>query len=147
MPWVEGQHELHVQLLNDREQFPWLTTKPLAWRHPDTGEVYTVPIYFRTDGASIPIALAALPIIGQALVMRYFGQGVFKGFKQGVLHDYLRRHRAIYDAAGNIVGHGEPPVPALVAHGIFRIALEEAGYPDDLVENYYSAVKAFNSSD
>jgi len=34
-----------------------------------------------------------------------------------------------------------------VAHSIFRKALIEAGYPPDLVENYYAAVRAFNSRD
>ena len=64
--------------------------------------------------------------------MKFFGQGVWQGFKQGVLHDYLRR--------GN-----PPPVPAATAHFILRESLLDAGYPDDLANAYYAAVKVFNS--
>lgn len=147
MPWVEGQSEVHVQLLNDRNVFPWLTTKQLAWYDPVLNRVFTVPKYFRTDGASIPIALAALPVVGPALVMRYFGSGVFQGFREGVLHDYLRRKAPVLDDSGNIAGHHPAPIPAADAHRIFRDALIDGGYPEDLVENYYAAVKAFNSDD
>ncbi len=147
MPWVDGYRELHVQLLDDRTEFPWLTTKPLAWHDPVLDRTFTVPKYFRTDGASIPIALAALPVLGQALVMRYFGGGIFQGFKEGVLHDMLRRKKAVLDDAGNVVGHHPAIIPAADAHRIFREALIAGGYPDDLVENYYSAVKTFNSND
>ena len=132
MPWVEGCSELHVQLLNDRNVFPWITTRELAWFDPVTGKTFIVPKYFRTDGASIPMALSLVPIVGAALCMRFFGKGIWQGFKQGVLHDCLRRGP-------------NPPVPADVAHRIFRDALIEAGYPDDLVENYYAAVASFNS--
>lgn len=129
MPFLNS---LKVQLLNDREVFPWITLEPLAYECPLTGETYTVPRHFRTDGASVPKALVAVPLIGPALFQRFFGQGVWHGFREGVLHDYLRR--------GNT-----PPVPAAIAHAIFRGALEEAGYPFDLVNNYFDAVRAFNS--
>lgn len=145
MPWVEGSSELDVRLLNDREQFPWLTLKPLAFYDPETGLTFTVRKYFRTDGASIPIALAALPIVGQALVIRYFGQGVWQGFKEGTLHDFLRRQRAILDNLGNIVGYESPPVTAEVAHRIFGDALRLGRYPEDLIENYVAAVRTLNS--
>jgi hypothetical protein len=121
---------LQVMLLDDRAQFPWLTVAPLVYECPLTGETYEVPKNFRTDFASIPIALASVPVVGQLLVMRYFGGGVFMGAKQGVLHDWLRR---------------ELVVPAKTAHLIFREALYDGRYPEDMVENYYSAVKLFNS--
>lgn len=123
---------LQVQFLDDRSEFPFITISPLVYECELTGETYTVPKHFRTDGASVPEALAAVPVVGQSLFLRYFGRGVFHGFKQGVVHDYLRRGP-------------NPPVPAAVAHKIFRAALYEAGYPPDLCENYYMAVKAFNS--
>lgn len=126
---------LQVQFLDDRSVFPWITMAPLVYESELTGEVYEVPRHFRTDGASVPIALAAVPVFGQALTLRYFGSGVWHGFKQGVLHDFLRRP----DNAGRL------PVPAKVAHLIFRSALYEAGYPPDLCENYYAALVAFNS--
>lgn len=119
---------LTVMLLNDRAKFPWITLSPLVYESPLTGDVYTVPKHFRTDGASIPKALIAVPVIGQALALRYFGEGVWLGFKQGVLHDYLLRGP-------------NPPVAAAVAHRVFREALADAGYPDDLVNNYYAAVR------
>lgn len=131
MPFITP---LTVMLLNDREQFPWITLSPLVYESPLTGETYEVPKHFRTDGASIPKALIAIPIIGQALALRYFGEGVWQGFKAGVLHDYLRRKRK----------DGTRPVPANVAHKVFREALYEMGYPADLVENYYKAVTLFN---
>lgn len=127
---------LVMQLLNDREQFPFITLAPLEYESALTGETYTVPAYFRTDGASLPAALVAVPVVGQALFLRYFGQGVFQGFKQGVLHDWLRRPDKVT---------GKPPVPAKVAHLVFKEALEEAGYPEDLVSTYHAAVVAFNS--
>lgn len=129
MPFL---NDLKAQLLNDREVFPWITLEDLVYDCPLTGEIYTVPKYFRTDGASIPKALIALPIVGQALAIRYFGQGVWQGFKQGVLHDWLRRGK-------------RTPVSASIAHQIFREALMERDYPADLVENYYNAVVLFNS--
>lgn len=124
--------QLTVMLLDDRSKFPWITLSPLVYESELTGETYTVPKHFRTDGASVPSAIAAIPIIGQALFIRYFGKGVYQGFKAGVLHDFLRRGP-------------NPPVPAHIAHKIFREALINAGYPDDLVSNYYAAVSTFNS--
>lgn len=123
---------LQVLFLDDRSEFPWLTLGELVYECELTGETYTVPRHFRTDGASVPMALAAVPVVGTALANRYFGRGVWQGFKQGVLHDYLRRG-------------DNPPVTAAVAHRIFRQALYEAGYPPDLCEAYYAAVVAFNS--
>lgn len=125
MPFITP---LEVMLLNDRAVFPWITLEPLVYMSSLTGETYTVPRHFRTDGASIPKAL----MVVSPLAMRYFGEGVWQGFKQGVLHDFLRRGP-------------NPPVPADVAHAVFREALYEAGYPDDLCESYYAAVVAFNS--
>lgn len=124
-------------LLNDREQFPWITLAPLVYESSLTGEIYEVPANFRTDGASVPKALIAVPTIGPMLAMRFFGEGVWQGFKQGVLHDYLRRKRK----------DGTRPVTASVAHLVFKEALEEAGYPPDLVSAYYTALKLFNSGD
>lgn len=121
--------ELDARLLNDRAKMPWQLIAPLEYEDPLTGEIYTVPKWFRTDGASLPAALVALPVIGQLLFIRYFGQGVFQGFREGVLHDYLLRSGV---------------VPASVAHRVFRTALYEAGYSPDLVETYYAAVVAAN---
>lgn len=135
MPFTDDANTLVVQFLDDRSEFPFLTLSPLEYFSPLTGETYAVPRYFRTDGASVPVAISAIPVIGPELLMRYFGHGVFHGFKEGVLHDYLRRKRQ----------DGTTPVPAETAHAVFREALEDAGYPSDLVENYYAAVKAFNS--
>lgn len=135
MPFTDDANTLVTQFLDDRSEFPFVTLAPLSYFSPLTGETYTVPRYFRTDGASVPVAIAAVPVIGPALLQRYFGHGVFHGFKQGVLHDYLRRPR----------DDGTTPVPAETAHAVFREALEDAGYPSDLVENYFAAVKAFNS--
>lgn len=143
MPFLD---DLHLQFLDDRSEFPFITTRPRSWQDPETGEIHTIPAHFRTDGASIPIALAALPVVGPALVLRYFGKGVFLGFGEGVLHDYLRRKPARWEG-DRVVGYGEPPVAAAVAHEKFRRALVEGGYPDDLVANYYEAVRAFNSND
>lgn len=123
---------LKVQLLSDRADYPWATLAPLVYESELTGETYTVPPRFRTDGASIP---AALILLAPPLAMRFMGRGVWQGFREGVLHDYLRRP----DKAT-----GKPPVPAKVAHLVFREALTEAGYPPDLVANYHAAVRLFN---
>jgi len=120
---------LQVQFLDDRSVFPWITISPLEYESELTGEVYTVPKHFRTDGASVP---RALMLFAPPLAARFFGQGVWHGFKQGVLHDYLRRGP-------------NPPVSAKVAHLVFREALQSAGYPDDICNNYFAAVVKFNS--
>ena len=126
------QTMLDVRFLDDRSIFPWITLSELVYECDLTGETYVVPRHFRTDGASIPAAIASVPLVGQALFLRYFGQGIFHGFKQGVLHDWLRRGDS-------------PPVPAHIAHKIFREALYDAGYPADLCESYFHAVRLFNS--
>lgn len=127
---------LKVQLLKDDSTFPWITLEELQYEDPISGEVYTVPKHFRTDGASLPKSLVLIPIIGPLLFHRFFGEGVWQGFREGVLHDYLRRPVK-----------GKRPVEAKEAHLIFRRALEEAGYPYDLVNAYYGAVVKFNSND
>ena len=132
MPFITP---LEVMLLDDRNQFPWITLEPLVYESELTGQTYTVPRNFRTDGSSVPKAIMAIPIIGQALALRYFGQGVWQGFKQGVLHDYLRRADL----------YGGTFVSAHIAHKVFREALYAGGYPEDLCETYYRAVVAFNS--
>jgi len=38
-------------------------------------------------------------------------------------------------------------MPAASAHLLLKECLEESGYPDDLVNNYYEAVVRFNSKD
>jgi hypothetical protein len=126
---------LKVMLIDDRLQFPWYLLEPQQYNCPLTGDIYIVPRGFRTDGSSVPIAISAVPVVGAALVARYFGGGVFQGFREGVLHDFLRRK----DEMGNTL------VPAHVAHKVFREALNHAGYPPDLVANYYNAVRLFNS--
>lgn len=126
------QTMLDVRFLDDRSVFPWVTLSELVYECDLTGETYVVPRNFRTDGASVPEAIAAVPVVGQSLFIRYFGAGVFHGFKQGVLHDFLRRG-------------DNPPVRPHVAHRIFRHALYEAGYPADLCESYFHAVRLFNS--
>lgn len=129
---------LKVMLLNDRAEHPWILLEPLVYYSDLTGETYAAPTHFRTDGSSVPMALAAVPVVGQFLVIRFFGQGVWQGFKEGVLHDFLRRKNK---------ATGEPPVPSELAHLLFREALTNSGYSDDLVDSYYDAVVAFNSND
>lgn len=120
---------LQVQYLNTRSVFPWITLAELEYESPLTGETYIVPKHFRTDGASVP---SFLILMNPPLAMRFMGTGVWHGFREGVLHDFLRRGP-------------NPPVPAAVAHRVFREALYDAGYPEDLCEAYYAAVKLFNS--
>lgn len=123
------------ELVDDRSDKPWKTTSSRRWQDPLTGEVHTIPSEFRTDGSSVPKLLMMVPLIGRFLALRFMGKGLWLGFGEGVLHDYLRRPD--FD--------GLPPVPAAEAHLKFKRALEEAGYPYDMVENYYAAVKRFNS--
>lgn len=124
---------LKVQLLQDRTEYPWITLAPLVYESPLTGETYWVPENFRTDGSSVPRSLI---LMAPPLAMRFMGSGVWMGFKQGVLHDWLRRP----DKAT-----GLPPVPAKVAHLVFREALIDAWYPPEVVSAYYAAVRLFNS--
>ncbi len=126
---------LKVMLIDDRAQFPWYVLESQQYECDLTGETYIVERGFRSDGSSVPIAISAVPIVGAALVSRYFGGGVFKGFREGVLHDRLRRK----DKDGNTL------VPAHVAHKVFREALYKGGYPEDMIENYYSALMLFSS--
>lgn len=127
MPWFTS---LDVTLVDDREEFPWEVISPLIWEDPETKEIHEVPIGFRTDGASIPMILSMIPIVGPALALRHFGKGIWFGFKEGVLHDFLRRN---------------DPIPPSEAHLKFKRALIEGGYPEDLIANYYDAVRRFNS--
>ena len=123
---------LKVQLLSDRTEFPWITLAPLVYESELTGDTYWVPEHFRTDGSSIPRSLI---LFAPPLAARFMGSGVWQGMKEGVLHDFLRRPDK----------SGKPPVPAKVAHLVFKEALTEADYPDDLVSAYYAAVVTFNS--
>jgi len=120
---------LKVMLIDDRAKYPWFVLEPQQYECELTGDTYLIERGFRTDGSSVPIAIAAVPLVGAALLARFFGGGVFKGFREGVLHDWLRR--------GDVV-------PAHVAHKIFREALYAGGYPADLVENYYAALMLLN---
>jgi hypothetical protein len=130
MPFLSPHANFHGMLLNDRHELPWISLRPLEYDDPITGELYIVPANFRTDGSSVPKALIAVPVVGQALALRFMGQGLWLGFREGVLHDWLRRHDV---------------VPAHLAHKIFRGALYAAGYPPDLCESYFAAVVAANS--
>lgn len=118
---------LDVRLLDDRAEKPWLTISPRRYEDPETGEIHTIPKGFLTDGASLPVALVAVPLLGPLLFLRYFGKGVFQGFAEGVLHDYLLT-----------------VLPAHEANRIFRTALYEAGYPEDLCETYFGAVSNYS---
>jgi hypothetical protein len=129
MPFVSPHANFHGMLLNDRHEFPWISLRSLEYEDPVTGELYIVPNNFRTDGASVPKLLLLIPVIGQALALRFWGSGIWLGFREGVLHDYLIRYKI---------------VPPRLAHRIFRTALYEAGYPPDLCELYYAAVVAAN---
>ena len=120
-------------LLNDRGAYPWITLAPLVYESELTGDTYWIPENFMTDGSSVPRALI---LMAPPLAMRFMGQGVWMGFKSGCLHDFLRRPDKIT---------GETPVPAAVAHRVFRESLYESGYPPDLCESYYQAVRLFNS--
>jgi len=135
MPFVSPHANVQVMLLNDRHRKPWIMLAPLVFDSELTGERYEVPTHFRHDGASIPRLIVLLPLVGTALFLRIFGKGVFMGFREGALHDWLRTPDK----------DGVYPVRAAVAHRIFREALYAAGYPPDLCEAYYAAVKLFNS--
>lgn len=135
MSFVSPFANLQIMLLNDRISSPFIMTEKLVYECPLTGETYEVPKHFRTDLASIPMLLSALPVIGPTFVIRFFGHGVWKGAREGALHDWLRTP----DTDGVL------PVPAQIAHRIFREALYSADYPSDLCEAYYTAVKLFNS--
>jgi hypothetical protein len=126
---------LKVMLVNDRARFPWFVLEPQQYDCELTGETYIIERGFRTDGSSVPIAISHVPLVGAMLLTRYFGGGVFKGFREGVLHDRLRRKDA----------QGKTLVSPKVAHLVFREALYTAGYPEDMIENYYAAVRLFNS--
>lgn len=130
MPFVSPYNNARVMLLNDRATKPWIMLEHLEFESETTGETYVVPRHFRHDGASIPAAIILLPIIGPLLFLRFFGRGLFLGFREGALHDWLRQ---------------QPDILPKVAHLIFREALYAAGYPADLCESYYAAVVAFNS--
>ena len=132
MSFISPYNNPKVMLLSDRSDFPWITIEELIYESELTGDTYTVPKHFRTDFASIPKALVLVPIAGPLLFQRYFGNGVWYGVREAILHDYLRRGP-------------NPPVAAHIAHKVFREALQDAGYPDDLVANYYAAVSTFNS--
>jgi hypothetical protein len=121
MPFLSPHANFHGMLLNDRHEFPWISLRPLEYEDPITGRLFVVPINFRTDGSSVPKALMMLP----PLAMSIFGGGVWLGFREGVLHDYLLRFGI---------------VPPAVAHRIFRTALYEAGYDPAMCEIYYAAV-------
>jgi hypothetical protein len=134
MPFISPYANLQVMLLNDRHDKPWITLEKLVYESPLSGETYEVKKHFRTDLASIPKALI---LFAPPLAARFFGRGVWMGARESALHDSLRTKDE----------HGKYPVPAHLAHKIFREALYEAGYPSDLCENYYSALMMFNSKD
>ena len=130
MPFVSPWNNAKVMLLNDRAERPFIMLERLEFYSETTGETYVVPKHFRHDGASVWAAVALIPIVGQLLFLRFFGKGVFLGFREGALHDWLRQ---------------QPHIQAKVAHLIFREALYAANYQPDLCEAYYEAVKLFNS--
>lgn len=131
MPFVSPHANVEVMLLNDEHELPWIQLAELWFDSEITGERYIVPRHFRHNAVSYPVRVLLIPIIGTALFFRHFGSGVFKGFREGVLHDWLRTP----DKDGRL------PVPANVAHLVFREALYEK-YPPDLCETYYAAVVA-----
>ncbi len=130
MAFVSPWNLAKVMLLNDREERPFIMLERLEFESEITGETYVVPRHFRHDGASVPAALLLLPVVGTALFLRFFGKGVYQGFREGALHDWLRQ---------------QPEIPAKIAHLVFREALYAANYPPALCEAYYSAVKLFDS--
>ena len=114
---------LELRLISDRSPFPWMTTQVLSWQRPSTGQVFSTPKYFRTDGASIPFAVACIPVVGPMLLARYFGAGLWLGFREGVLHDAITRGP-------------EPMVTMDEGIAIFREALTESGYAQDMIDTY-----------
>lgn len=125
MPFLSPHANFHGMLLNDRHEFPWISLRPLEYEDPITGSIFIVPKHFRTDGSSVPKYVMLLP----PLAMSIFGSGLWMGFREGVLHDYLLRFDIVAPS---------------IAHRIFRTALYEAGYPAELCEIYYSAVRLAN---
>ena len=132
MPWLDP---LRFELVDEHDRYPWAVAEDMRWQDPETGEIHTVKRGFRTDGSSHPKAIMAVPLFGQLLSMRHFGNGMWKGFAAGVLHDSLRSP----DEDGN------SPIPAQNAHYKFKLALAEDGWPEDVIENFYAAVVRFNS--
>lgn len=123
--------DLELRLISDRSPFPWMTTQSLKWQHPDTGQIFESPKYFRTDGASIPFAVACIPVLGPLLVSQYFGAGLWLGFREGVLHDFITKG----------------PVPMVGKHEaveIFRIALTESGYTAQMIDAYCQGLTLYN---
>lgn len=135
MAFVSPWANLHVMLVSDRHRLPWILTEKLVYESPLTGDEYEIPRHFRTNLVSMPKMLAALPGIGGFAVLKFMGEGVWMGAREAVLHDWLRtRNRS-----------GDLPVPAMVAHRVFREALYGANYAPDMIELYYAAVVNFNS--
>lgn len=132
-PWSN----LYLMLLNDRHKLPWITTEKMLYESPLTGEEYEIPRHFRTDLVTMPKMVAALPGVGSFVLMQFFGKGVWLGAREAVLHDWLRRVNPRTKA---------PPVPAFLAHRIFREALYSADYNPEMIELYYKAVVVFNST-
>lgn len=134
MSFVSPFANLQVMLLSDRHHLPWILTEPLMYHYPVTGEVFEIPRNFRTNLVSMPRALLAIPVLGNIAFMEFFGEGMWLGARESVLHDWLRTPV-----------NGVYPVEADEAHDIFKYALEEAGYQQRMIDTYYNAVKLFNS--
>lgn len=135
MAFVSPWANLHLMLVSDRHKLPWILTEKLIYESPLTGDEYVIPRHFRTNLVSMPKMLAALPGIGGFTVLKFMGEGVWMGAREAVLHDWLRAK----DRSGSY------PVPAIVAHRVFREALHHADYDPEMVELYYLAVTTFNS--
>lgn len=132
MSFVSPYANLQLMLLNDRHPLPWILTERLMYEYPPTGEVFEIPENFRTDLVSMPKALIALPVVGNAAFNSFFGTGIWKGARESVLHDFLCTKQ-----------NGTYPVEIGAAHRIFRHALLEADYPEPMANAYYQAVVAF----
>lgn len=135
MSFVSPWANLHLMLVSDKHKLPWILTEKLIYDSPLTGEEYEIPRHFRTNLVSMPKIVAALPGIGGYFVYKYLKQGIWLGAREAVLHDWLRTR----DRWGNL------PVPAKIAHKIFREALYQADYEPEMIETYYQAVVLFNT--
>lgn len=132
MAFVSPYTMMQVMLLNDRHPLPWITTEKLVYEYPPTGQEFEVPKNFRTNLVSMPKAIMAVPIVGQALFFEFFGEGVWLGARESVLHDWLCTPDE----------NGVFPVDRPTANAIFRYALQEANYPPGVVEKYYAGLQA-----
>jgi Protein of unknown function (DUF1353) len=107
---------LKIQNADAQDNGQWLLLRPLAYQSDLAGRIFTVPVGFRTDLASVPrLPLAYLLAGGRAS-------------EAAVVHDFLYRSHL---------------VPRRLADGVFREAAAVTGVPAWLRWLMWAAVRAF----